>query len=364
MRLAGFIIIFVVTTIFVFLHYIFLPVKLEGWYIIFFIAGSLIYTSVVYLGVVFIINRHLHWMKENIRNAMEYLKEPHIKFPESNIAADIFNNIIDEFKQRQENISRDIAKRDEFIKFLTEEVDRCAYELNRKNKEFMEKERSIALGHLIATLAHKLGTPLNSISGHIQLILNNDQLDYDTKNRLKIVSGEIARIEKIMRQALDVLMLERGRVEPVNIKELLAETIDFLLPTLSRDADSIELSIDPELKTVYSDSDMLREVVINLLSNASESMENKGFIKLAAGRKGDNICYISVSDNGVGISKDMQEKIFEPFFTTKQKGKASGLGLTICKEIARVLGGNIEVESAVGKGSTFTFTFIDRREGI
>jgi signal transduction histidine kinase len=180
---------------------------------------------------------------------------------------------------------------------------------------------------------------------------------------LKIVSNEISRIEKIIRQALDVLTLDRGKVEAIDIRELLSEIVDFMLPSLSRDAETIELVVDPDLKIVYSDGDMLREVVINLIANANESMEGKGFIRLSAGRRDDNKCYISVTDTGVGIPKELQEKIFEPFFTTKQKGRASGLGLTISKEIARLLGGDIEVESVVGKGSTFTFTFADRREG-
>jgi len=363
MRLIGFVILFLITTIFVLLNFLFLPLKLEWRYILLFIGSSVVYSFITYLVMVFIINRHLKWMRENIQRAIEYLKEPHTKYPECGVASDIMFNLLEMFKQRQESVKRDIAKRDEFIKWLTEEVNRCAFELNRRNKEFMEKERSIALSHLIATLAHKLGTPLNSIYGHIQLLLNNNQLDYDTKSKLKIVSNEISRIEKIIRQALDVLTLDRGKVEAIDIKELLSEIVDFMLPSLSRDAETIELVVDPDLKIVYSDGDMLREVVINLIANANESMEGKGFIRLSAGRRDDNKCYISVTDTGVGIPKELQEKIFEPFFTTKQKGRASGLGLTISKEIARLLGGDIEVESVVGKGSTFTFTFADRREG-
>ncbi|MGB9600421.1 MAG: sensor histidine kinase [Myxococcota bacterium] len=363
MRIAGIIIIFTIFVVSMLLYCLLLPVEFEWKYLLYILGISAFFSSLIATGVKFIINRHLQWMQENIKKAMDYIRNPHFKYPDECVDSEFFDNILELFKRSHEDIKRDIAKRDEFIRWLTEEVNRCSFELNRKNKEVIEKEKNIALGHLVATLAHKLGTPLNSMAGHIQLVLANNKLDYDVKNRLEIVVQEIVRIEKIIRQALDVLTLDRHNSERINIKEFLSEIIDFLLPSLSKEVVSIELNIEPDLSYVYTDPDMLREVIINLISNAGEAIQGKGFIRVSAGRKNENTYFISVEDNGVGISSELKDKIFEPFYTTKHKGKASGLGLAICKEIARVMGGSIELESTVGKGSIFTFTFIDKREG-
>ncbi len=363
MKTAGFFIVFLLYFSSLVLFYIILPHDFQITYLAYIALISLVFSVVTYTGVIFVFGKHLAWMKENIRKAMDYIRNPHMKYPEEELFSEFFSNVMEMFRRNQEDIKRDIAKRDEFIRWLTEEVNRCSYELNRKNKALMEKEKNIALGHLVATIAHKLGTPLNSISGHIQLILSNNRLDYDTKNRLTIINQELQRIEKIIRQALDVLILDKQKTEKINVKEFLSEIIDFLLPSLQKEIESIELNIEPDLSVIHSDPDMLREVVINLVSNANESIHGKGFIRISAGKFSDGMCYIRVADNGVGISGELREKIFEPFFTTKHKGKASGLGLTICREIARVLGGDIVVESTVGKGSVFTFSFRDKKEG-
>lgn len=327
------------------------------------ILVSLLFSAALFYLLVFIMRRYTGWMRVNIKRAISSIQDPHQKRIEEKISSDIFSNIVEIVRESHENTRRDIAKRDEFIKWLTGEVNRCSFELNRRNKEMIEKEKVMALSHLVATLAHKMGTPLNSISGHLQLILAGNNIDYDTRNRLEIVKNELYRIEKIIRQAMDVLILNRQKVEPVNLKYLLSETIDFLLPSLHQDVESIEMSIESDTPLVYTDPDMLREVVMNLISNAGEAICGKGFIKVSGGRRRDGLWFVSVQDNGIGISSELKDKIFEPFFTTKHKGSASGLGLAICKEIARAMGGDIEVESIIGKGSIFTFTFTDQREG-
>jgi len=362
MRITIFIYVFLLFVGAIAIFFMLVPIDFDIRYALYILEVSLVFSFFVYTVLMFVFRRYLKWMMENIKRAMDYIKNPNMKYPEERQSKEFIGNILEIFKKNQEEIYKDVAKRDEFIRWLTEEVNRCSFELNKQSKALIENEKNIALGHLVATLAHKLGTPLNSISGHIQLVLANNKLDYEIKNRLTIINQEIGRIEKLIRQALDVLIIDRHKTERINLKEFLSGVLDFLLPSLAKDMESIELNIEPDIADVHTDPDMLREVLINLISNANEAIQEKGLIKVLAGRLDKETYYIKVTDNGVGISCELKDKIFEPFYTTKQKGRASGLGLAICRDIARVLGGNITVESVVGKGSTFTFTFKDEKE--
>jgi two-component system NtrC family sensor kinase len=102
-----------------------------------------------------------------------------------------------------------------------------------------------------------------------------------------------------------------------------------------------------------TDPGLLRQIIINLLSNAFDAIAREGRVTVSA-KVNDASVDIAVSDTGAGISPDDLRSIFEPFYTTKGRGKGTGLGLAICRELSKSLGGSIEVESAPGKGSTFT----------
>jgi signal transduction histidine kinase len=113
-------------------------------------------------------------------------------------------------------------------------------------------------------------------------------------------------------------------------------------------------SADPGLGDVVTDPGLLRQIVVNLLSNAIDAIgaANKGRVTLEAKPVGDDVL-ITVSDTGHGIAADDLRRIFEPFYTTKGRGKGTGLGLAICRQLCAALGGSISVESEPGKGSTF-----------
>jgi two-component system NtrC family sensor kinase len=115
----------------------------------------------------------------------------------------------------------------------------------------------------------------------------------------------------------------------------------------------VTIDIIDEPANFVTDPGLLRQIVINLLSNAFDAIASDGRVTVSASVKNGMVA-IAVSDTGAGISPDDLRSIFEPFYTTKGRGKGTGLGLAICRELAKALGGSIEVESVPGKGSTFT----------
>jgi two-component system, NtrC family, sensor kinase len=110
--------------------------------------------------------------------------------------------------------------------------------------------------------------------------------------------------------------------------------------------------MDPRLGELVTDPGLLRQIIVNLLSNALDAVDADGRVTVAAKPAGDDVL-ITISDTGHGIAPDDLRRIFEPFYTTKGRGKGTGLGLAICRQLTAALGGNISVESEPGQGSTF-----------
>ena len=116
---------------------------------------------------------------------------------------------------------------------------------------------------------------------------------------------------------------------------------------------TVSWKADPTLRDIVTDPGLLRQIVVNLVSNAIDAVDKNGRIEIAARPIAEDVL-ISVRDTGHGIPPDDLRRIFEPFYTTKGRGKGTGLGLAICRQLTAALGGAISVESAPGQGSTFT----------
>src|SRR5262249_4127335 len=116
---------------------------------------------------------------------------------------------------------------------------------------------------------------------------------------------------------------------------------------------AIDRHVDPQVATLTTDAGLLRQILVNLITNALDAVGSAGSVAIEALPDGDQ-ALVRVRDSGSGIDAKDLARIFEPFYTTKGRGKGTGLGLAICKELAQALGGRIAVESEPGKGSVFT----------
>jgi two-component system, NtrC family, sensor kinase len=271
-----------------------------------------------------------------------------------------FNQMLDQLS----NANREIR---EFNLRLAHEIELATQDLSRKNlalgqlnrllndlrRENASKVRLATLGQLAAQLAHEIGTPLSSVSGHLQLALLQRDLPPALRERLEVGSREIARIGRIVRDYLDSTRGLEPEHKPTALAKLLHEAVEVTggMEPSGRLAVAVEISDEPS--DFVTDPGLLRQIVINLLSNAFDAIGPDGRVNVAAGVTNGTV-NIAVSDTGPGIAPDDLRRIFEPFYTTKGRGKGTGLGLAICRELAKALGGSIEVESTPGKGSTFT----------
>jgi signal transduction histidine kinase len=257
-----------------------------------------------------------------------------------------------------------------FNRRLADEVKAATLDLARKNEtlaqlnkllretrqELGDKERLAALGQLAAQLAHEIGTPLGSVSGHLQLALSGRDMPQALKDRLQVATRELERVSKIVRDYLDSTRTVAPERVDVDVERVVDEALGICIGADARARIDVQKKIEGGAARAETDPGLLRQILVNLITNAADAVPaDSGHIRIEASARDGRVA-IAVVDDGVGIAAEDAARIFEPFYTTKGRGKGTGLGLAICRELATALGGRITVDSSPGHGSTFTVT--------
>jgi len=222
-------------------------------------------------------------------------------------------------------------------------------------EELSQQERLAVAGQLTAAFAHEVGTPLNLVNSHLQLMDGQEDLGEKAKERLGVIRAQIERVGDIVRRMMSVTRRPRINPEPVSLGPLVVDLQRLWSPTLSSHNVTFEL-VAPEPCVLHVDRKQMEQLFINLVNNSVDAMPEGGHLSLkaepdpAGGR-----WVISLSDTGLGIPADVLPKVFKPMFTTKPDGKGTGLGLAICREIVHAHGGEIHIHSEEGKGTTMSF---------
>ena len=222
-----------------------------------------------------------------------------------------------------------------------------------------------AKNSFIMNMSHELRTPLNSVIGFSDLLLEGAFGPLNTKQSKYVnnilISGK--NLLEIINNLLDISRLEAGektlKYEDVDVASLIGEVRMSLLSSASAKKINVELKVDPAVGNIRADITKLRQILYNLVSNAIKFTPARGKIIISASKK-EEVLEVKVKDNGIGLSEESHEKIFMPFTQADSSAArgygGAGLGLYIVKNFVDLHGGNIRVDSEVGKGSTFTFT--------
>jgi PAS domain S-box-containing protein len=255
-----------------------------------------------------------------------------------------------------------------------------ATEARKQTFEAIESERVQALTLLAASVAHEVGNPLNALHIHLQLMerelkklralsgkvsplarsrprsqsmaVENEAGEVAAKleQYLGVAKGEIDRLDYIVSQFLQAIRPTPPQLKPAALNEVVEKTLGLLRPELDNRGLHVKTRLARQLPVSSIDPTQIQQVLVNLIKNAMQAMTKGGTLSLQTGEGGDGV-WVSVSDNGAGIPPEQLNRIFEPFYTTRKKG--SGLGLMIVQRIVRAHGGRIELESEVGRGTTF-----------
>ena len=209
------------------------------------------------------------------------------------------------------------------------------------------------IGQLAASLAHEIKNPLAGISGAIQIIRDAMASDDPHQPIVTEMLGQIGRLDATVKDLLQYARPTPPRAARVTLDEVVTRVLTVMReePALQR----VRIAYDRALTdtTVYADDAQIEQLLMNLILNAAHASNDGGVIDLSIASNSNYVTLI-VKDQGKGMAAEVRERAFEPFFTTKAKG--TGLGLTICRRIAEVHGGDIELESGLHKGTTVTVT--------
>jgi two-component system NtrC family sensor kinase len=273
----------------------------------------------------------------------------------------------DEMREVADGLNAMLADLDDLHRSLRERVAAATAELRERNEQLVRSYESVsqlrdtaaraqqmaAVGQTVANVAHQIGTPLNLISAHVQL-LRQDITDSALQWRLRIVEEQAERMASAVRELLGRARPDAERC-PVRIGDVLATIADAMRLRMAAASVTLNLQIADRLPAVVASEAQLELALLNLVVNALDAMPQAGTLTLAADRA-PHAVRIQVRDTGSGIAADILPRIFEPWVTTKAVGRGSGLGLSITRDVVNALGGTIVVASTPGEGTSFAIT--------
>jgi len=257
---------------------------------------------------------------------------------------------------RNKLLEANIKELNEVYEVLREKLN----ELRRRNEKIRVFEEKLvkanklsALGELASSIAHEIKNPLISIQGFARRIGTTEDRD-KLEKYAKFIEQEADRLSQVLTKLLGFSRMDEPKKDLLDMNEIVDDTVMFMEHHLTR-FKNVELSIEKNssLPMVSVDKIHVQQTMVNIILNAAQAMPEGGQIRIRTGAN-DQYVFIAISDTGMGIKEEDLENIFEPFFTTKEKEQGTGLGLSLCKRLIEANAGKIEVDSKVGKGTTFT----------
>jgi two-component system sensor kinase FixL len=219
-------------------------------------------------------------------------------------------------------------------------------------KKLLQTERLAAVGQAVAHVAHEIKNPLMIIGGFSQQ-LTKTLSDGKSRQKIEMILDEVERLEKLVRNVGDFTKEYKLVKRAADINGVIRDVLRLMCESPFSEKYTFSQTLAEDLGEIPCDPDRLRQVFMNILSNAMQAMEDGGTVSISTERRSDSVL-IRITDQGIGMSEDQLLHIFEPFYTTRQKG--SGLGLAISYKIVQAHGGDLSAVSSLGRGTSFVIT--------
>jgi two-component system NtrC family sensor kinase len=276
-------------------------------------------------------------------------------------SGDEFGRVAQSFNQMSEALRRSMQELQELVQTLEQKVTERTKELRAAEAEVAQGEKLASIGLLASGIAHELNNPLTGVLTFTSLLRKRLPEGSTEAEDLDLVIRETRRCADIIRRLLDFAREKVPAKGYFALNPLIEEVVRFVDRPASLQNIELRTELDSDLPQVWGDADLIRQVVLNIVVNATQAVASNGKIvvrtrrlDVAPDKPGEaQMVEIEISDNGCGIPEANLKRIFDPFFTTKEVGRGTGLGLSVSYGIIKAHNGSIKVESAVGQGSTF-----------
>jgi len=246
--------------------------------------------------------------------------------------------------------------------YLLQYLSRAESRQAALDERFLQTQKMAAVGELAAGIAHELNNPLaiilqetDWIREFLKTIPFRDAAEQEELlDSMAAIASQVDRSRGIIRRLLDFARTRKPVIQAMNLNKLVGDMAVLVELEAKKSGITIHRQFTRNLLPIFSDPPLLRQVILNLLTNAVGAIGKNGDITIATAPEGPRTVLITVTDTGCGIPPEHLGKIFDPFFTTKPPGRGTGLGLAVSHQIILSLGGTITVASTPGQGATFT----------
>jgi two-component system NtrC family sensor kinase len=329
------------------------------------LAGfSLGFATIAALFVGLFVHRMVHVPLKDLAAGASELSAGNMEFEIPVRSDDEFGSVARSFNEMTGALKESRLELQNWADRLEAAVEEKTRELHVAQAEKVRGEKLASVGLLAAGIAHELNNPLTGILTFSCLLRDKVPNGSPDAEDLDLVIKETKRCATIIRRLLDFAREKTPESKYSDLNELVRETVELIEQPARVDDIEVILELDEELPVIWMDEDLVRQVLMNILVNARHAIEGTGTITVGTrlcpeprsvtpGEKPVSMVEISIADTGCGIPTEDLSKIFDPFFTTKAVGKGTGLGLSVSHGAVQAHGGDIQVESRVGEGTTF-----------
>jgi signal transduction histidine kinase len=253
------------------------------------------------------------------------------------------NGMLDQLERFNRSLHERIGEATRDLSLRNTQLAASQNQLLAVRESLARAERVAALGQVAANVAHQAGTPLNLVSGYVQMIRDDPRTDERVRSRLQTIDTQIQHVTRVLRTMLDYARQPAG-FEIVSLAEIIERVGDIAEPRLSRDGIRPRISIASGLPPIRADVTQLEMALLNLVTNALDAMPHGGSLAISAS-PGPTGIHLEIADTGTGIPAQIIERLFEPWVTSKPAGHGTGLGLAIVRDVVRAHGGSISAHN-------------------
>jgi two-component system NtrC family sensor kinase len=317
----------------------------------------------VELMVRILIHRPIAAIRETVRDVSRGVlsaRAPRLRDDEIGAVAAGLNEMLVDLEDLHAGLQQRVNQSTEELRARNRELLETYSQMYQLREELGRAQQLAAVGETTSTVAHQIGTPLNLVSGHIQLLMEEQGPASPITRRLHIAQEQLEKVTGIVQE-----LLARSRRELVRERVALGPLLEHLLALVRPAAESagVQLVFEPvDVARVDADVGQLELALLNLVSNALDAMPGGGQITMTLGQAGDRVV-VTVTDTGVGMAAALVDRVFEPWVTTKPAGRGTGLGLSIARGVVVEHGGQITVTSTPGAGTTFVVELPAAQDG-